>query len=309
MNNRKQLGTTDIFLPKFSFGTSTFGNMYGNIELDEMKIMVNKAIDNGIVLFDTSPYYGLTLSEINLGKSLKNIPRNKYIISTKVGRYGDNKFDFSSERIISSVNESMERLNIDYIDILLAHDVEYGDIDQIINETIPAMNKLKLEGKVRYIGFSCYPIKLYKKIIDRLKVDIDVILSYGHCCLVNNKLESIIPYLKNKGIGIINASPLCMGLISSNNPPEWHPATPEMKKIIKNIAKNIKHKYNIPIERIALEYALRNNNISTTLTGISSINELNILIDAMNNPLHNYDNIIENINNSIKSIFNIELEE
>ena len=230
MYNKKKLGNTDILLSPFSIGTSTFGNMYGILDTSDFKNIVEHSIKNGFNYFDTSPYYGIKTSEINLGNALEGINRNDFIISTKVGRYGDNDFDFSEKKILSSIDESLERLKIDYVDILLAHDVEFGNFDQIINETLPALQKIKDSGKARYIGFSCYPIELFKKIIDKSTVKIDVILSYAHSCLINNKFETIIPYLQNKEIGIINASPLCMGLLSTNPVPEWHPSSKEIQK-------------------------------------------------------------------------------
>ena len=80
-----RLGKTDIYLPKFSCGTATFGNVYGEMDIDQMKKIVRKCILNGITLFDTSPYYGITKSETNLGIALDGIPRNKYFISIERG--------------------------------------------------------------------------------------------------------------------------------------------------------------------------------------------------------------------------------
>ena len=191
-----------------------------------------------------------------------------FIISTKVGRYGYNNFDFSEKTILSSIDKSLERLKLDYVDILLAHDVEYGNFEQIINETLPALQKIKDSGKAHYIGFSCYPIELFKKIIDKSTVKIDVILSYAHYCLINNKLETIIPYLQNKGIGIINASPLCMGLLSTNTVPDWHPSSKEIQIYIKEQSLKLYSKYNVKIEDAALIFVLNNYNIATTLIGI-----------------------------------------
>tara|TARA_B110000967_G_scaffold209074_1_gene263627 strand:- start:1978 stop:2907 length:930 start_codon:yes stop_codon:yes gene_type:complete len=276
----KQLGKTDIMVPIYSIGTSPFGNMYGETNLKELQNIVVKAIDNGINYFDTSPYYGLKRSEINLGKCLKGIPRHDYYISTKVGRYADDIFDFSETTIIKSLDSSLERLGINYVDILLAHDVEFGDIDQIINETLPAMQKLKDSGKVRYIGFSCYPIKLIRKIINRSSIKIDVVLSYGHGCIINNTINTITPYLKLKGIGIINASPLCMGLISTNTPPKWHPAPYKMIEDIREVGVSFKNKFDYNIESFAIACVPEMYpDIETTLIGIKNMQELDNLIE------------------------------
>ena len=305
MSNKK-LGKTDIFLPPFSIGTATFGNVYGKMDNNIMKELVKKAIENDLNYFDTSPYYGNTLSEINLGKALEGIPKDKFIISTKVGRYGDDLFDFSESTIKTSINLSLERLKLDYVDILLLHDIEFGDIDQILNETLPALQKIKQSGKARYIGFSCYPIELIKRVIEKSKINIDVILSYAHCCLLNNKLECIIPFLKKQNIGIINASPLCMGLLSSNSLPDWHPASYDMIDYIKQYSIELYINYNIKIENYALNYVI-DKDVCTTLVGIKTLDELNSLILIQNNKkifsyeAHNY------INNKLLKYHNIEL--
>jgi L-galactose dehydrogenase len=308
MYNKKKLGNTDILLSPFSIGTSTFGNMYGILDTSDFKNIVEHSIKNGFNYFDTSPYYGIKTSEINLGNALEGINRNDFIISTKVGRYGDNDFDFSEKKILSSIDESLERLKIDYVDILLAHDVEFGNFDQIINETLPALQKIKDSGKARYIGFSCYPIELFKKIIDKSTVKIDVILSYAHSCLINNKFETIIPYLQNKEIGIINASPLCMGLLSTNPVPEWHPSSKEMQKYINEESLILYSKYNVNIEDVALIYSLMNNNISTTLTGIKNIEEINKLVSILNNDITITNEIFDYISDKFKKYNNIEFE-
>ena len=182
IHNKKKLGTTDILLSPFSIGTSTFGNVYGKIDTSNMKSIVQYSIKNEFNYFDTSQYYGIKTSEINLGNALEGINRNDFIISTKVGRYGYNDFDFSEKKILSSIDESLERLKLDYVDILLVHDVEFGNFEQIINETLPALQEIKDSGKACYIGFSCYPIELFKKIIDKSTVKIEIILSYANYC-------------------------------------------------------------------------------------------------------------------------------
>lgn len=114
-------------------------------------------------LLDIDRYYGDTLAETVLGKALKTmpIPRESYVVSTKCGRYGSG-FDFSAGRVTRSVDESLARLNLQYVDIILCHDIEFGSLDQIVNETIPALQKLKESGKIRHIGISGLPLNIFK---------------------------------------------------------------------------------------------------------------------------------------------------
>ena len=185
--------------------------------------------------------------------------------------------------------------------------MEFADIDQIINESLPAIEKLKKSGKVKYIGFSCYPISLIKKIVERSNTKIDVILSYAHYCLLNNKLTSIINLLKERDIGIINASPLCMGLLSTNPLPEWHPAPHRLIEYIQEKSYFLNLKYGIKIEDYSLNYVLNNKDITTTLVGIKTLHELRQLTMILRGDIEFRGEIYEYISGYIQKYFNIEL--
>ena len=125
-------------LSNLGFGASSLGGVFHDIREQEGIEAVHVAVDNGINFIDVSPYYGHLKAETVLGKALKDIPRDKYYLSTKVGRYGKdgvNLWDYSAERVTQSVYESMERLHIDYIDIINVHDVEFqADREGIYNK-------------------------------------------------------------------------------------------------------------------------------------------------------------------------------
>ena len=306
--SKKQLGKTDIMLSQFAIGTATFGNVYGKMQKNVMNEVVDMAIKNNLNYFDTSPYYGKTLSEINLGDALQNHDRNTFIVSTKVGRYGDDIFDFSASTILTSLDDSLKRLKLDYVDILLLHDIEYGNIDVILNEALPALQKIKNSGKARYIGFSCYPVDLIKKVIEKSHIKIDVILSYAHYCMLNNKLDNIIPFLKDHDVGIINASPLCMGLLSTNPVTEWHPAPFSMSSYIQHQSLLLQMRTKVKIENYALNYVLYNSNISTTLVGIRTLDELKNIIVILKKDVTFNEDIYVDIFNFLDKYHNVELE-
>ncbi len=107
---------------------------------------------------------------------------------------------------------------------------------QIVTETVPALQKLKDAGKVRHIGISGLPLNAFRYVLDRVpKGSVEVVLSYCHYSLNDTSLLEIVPYLQEKGIGIINASPLSMGLLSGQTPPEWHPAPSELKVLVSHL--------------------------------------------------------------------------
>ncbi|XP_014506072.1 L-galactose dehydrogenase [Vigna radiata var. radiata] len=271
----RELGRTGLKLSCIGFGASPLGNVFGTVSEEQANASVRLAFQSGINFFDTSPYYGGTLSEKVLGKALKALeaPRSSYVVATKCGRYKDG-FDFSAERVTRSVEESLERLQLDYVDILQCHDIEFGSLDQIVNETIPALVKLKEAGKTRFIGITGLPLGIFSYVLDRVPPGtLDVVLSYCHYSVNDSSLGDLIPYLKAKGVGIINASPLSMGLLTHAGPPPWHPASPQLKSACEAAADHCKEKGK-NISKLALQYSLLNKEISSVLVGMKSVEQV-----------------------------------
>ncbi|KAK3182745.1 hypothetical protein Dsin_030031 [Dipteronia sinensis] len=271
----RPLGNTGLRLSCVGFGASPLGNVFGPVSENDAISSVREAFRLGINFFDTSPYYGGTLSEKMLGKALKalEVPRNEYIVSTKCGRYAEG-FDFSAERVTKSIDESLARLQLDYVDILQCHDIEFGSLDQIVNETIPALQKLKESGKIRFIGITGLPLEVFTYVLDRVPPGaVDVILSYCHYSINDSTLEELLPYLKSKGVGVISASPLAMGLLTVTGPPEWHPASPELKSACQAAAAYCKERGK-NISKLSMQYSLSNKDISSVLVGMNSVRQV-----------------------------------
>nr|ABG22022.1 oxidoreductase, aldo/keto reductase family protein, expressed [Oryza sativa Japonica Group] len=227
----RELGATGLRVSPVGFGASPLGHVFGDVPRDVARAAVRRALDLGINFFDTSPYYGGTVSESVLGDCLRaaGVPRDRFVVATKCGRYREG-FDFSAARVTRSVDESLARLGLDYVDILHCHDIEFTDLDQIVNETIPVLQKIKESGKARFIGITGLPLSIYTYVLDQVPPgSVDVILSYCHYGINDTALVDLLPYLKSKGVGVISASPLAMGLLTDNGPPEWHPAPKELK--------------------------------------------------------------------------------
>jgi L-galactose dehydrogenase len=267
----RKFGQTDLNLSLVGFGTSALGDVFGNIDPQEAIRAVHLAVDNGINFFDSSPYYGITLAESRLGEALAG-RRERVILATKCGRYGFDQFDFSAKRVFASMNESLRRLRTDYIDLFHVHDVEFGDVRQIIHETLPALRQLQQQGKARYIGITGYPPKLLRRIAE--SVPVDAILSYCHYNLLNTAMDGVLtPFARERGIGLINASGLCMGLLTEHGPPAWHPAPPEVRDAGRKAAEYCRqHGANLP--ELALRFCLNHPYVSSTLIGIATSQEV-----------------------------------
>src|SRR5882724_2759137 len=167
----RPLGKTGLHVPILSFGASSLGQEFRSVTLDEALKSVRVALDCGLNFIDTSPFYGRGMSEVLLGIALRDLPRDSYLLCTKLGRYDLAHFDFSAKRVAESVDVSLHRLGTDHLDIVLCHDIEFVEMQQIIDETIPALRRAQQHGKVRFVGFSGYPMKIFPFILDQARVD------------------------------------------------------------------------------------------------------------------------------------------
>ena len=276
----RKLGKTDLNLSLVGFGGAALGGVFGNVDPGEGTRAVHLAVDSGINFFDTSPYYGITLAETRLGAALVG-RRERVILATKCGRYGMDEFDFSAKRVTASMDESLRRLHTDYIDLFLAHDVEFGDVQQIIDETVPALRKLQQQGKARYIGITGYPPKLLRRIAET--VPVDSILSYCHYNLLNPSMDEVLSdFCRKRGIGLINASGLHMGLLTNNGGPDWHPAPKEVRDAAKTAAQYCRD-HGGDISELGLRFCLDYPYVSSTLVGISTTRELEASLTVLRN--------------------------
>lgn len=273
-----EIGKTGLKVSNLSFGASSLGGVFHNIRETEGIEAVFTAIEKGMNFIDVSPYYGHYKAETVLGKALKEIPRDKYILSTKVGRYGKdgvNTWDYSGQRATESVYESMERLNIDYIDLINVHDIEFSDLNQIVNETLPALVALREKGVVGHVGITDLQLENLQWVIEHSPAGtVESVLNFCHYCLNDDKLVDFLDYFAERGIGIINASPLSMGLLSQRGVPDWHPAP---QSLVEACQKAVQHclSKNYPIEKLAIQYSVSHPRIATTL--FSSANPQNVI--------------------------------
>ncbi|MFC4808658.1 aldo/keto reductase [Paenibacillus sp. GCM10023250] len=271
----RKLGNTGLDVSVLGFGASSLGSVFRDTNESEAIRTVHEAIDAGINLIDVSPYYGLTKAETVLGKAIAEIPRDKFLLSSKAGRYGAEAFDFSRERIVSSVDESLNRLHTDYLDVLFLHDIEFAPAAVIIEEAVPTLLKLKEQGKIRFAGICGLPLQLFEKLLPQ--VNVDAIISYCHYSMNDTSLLGLLPLLEENGIGLVNASPLSMGLLGTRGTPDWHPASRFIKETCMKAAEYCAAQ-GTDIAKLAVQFSTGNERIPTTL--VSTANPANIRSNA-----------------------------
>ena len=276
-------------LSQLGFGASSLGGVFHSIREQEGIEAVSAALEGGINFIDVSPYYGHLKAETVLGKALKELPRDKYYLSTKVGRYGKdgvNLWDYSARRAKESVYESMERLHIDHIDLINVHDVEFADLRQVVEETLPALVELRQEGVVGHVGITDLQPENLRWVIEHSEEGtVESVLNFCHYCLNDDLLVEFLDFFEERGIGVINASPFSMGLLSTRGAPDWHPAPASLKEACARAAAYCAQQ-GYPIDKLAVQYSTcLNPRIASTLFSSASPANVRKNIAYVNEPI------------------------
>lgn len=281
----RPLGKTGLQVSVLSYGASSLGGVFGKTDDNEGIRTVHAALDLGINFIDVSPYYGATKAETVLGRALRGVARDRYILATKVGQYGEGEFDFSAQRVVRSYEESCVRLGVDYIDLLQCHDIEFADLDQIVHETLPALIGLREAGRIGHIGITGLPTKVFPAVIDRVGSDVvETILSFCRYALNDTALESLLPYFRTNQVGVINASPTGMGLLTERGVPGWHPAP---RAVVEGCRRAVDYcrSVGVDIVKLAIQFATRNPQIATTLVGTASAENIRRNVAYVDEPV------------------------
>lgn len=269
---RRRLGNTELELPILSFGASSLGAEFRQVSLDEVFASIRVALDLGLNFIDTSPFYGRGMSEVLLGVALQGIPRDSYTICTKLGRYDVGHFDFSARRVAESIDVSLHRLRCGHLDIVLCHDIEFVPLQQIIEETLPALRQAQKSGKVRYVGISGYPQKIFHVVSQQ--AELDCVLSYNQYTLQNTRFaDETIPMLLDKKIGVMNAGPFSARLLTNASLPVWFRDPTPVQQAAKEAAEYCSAR-GVDIAQLALQFCLLNQEITTTIAGSANPNNI-----------------------------------
>ncbi len=301
MIERRRLGKTDLELPILSFGASSLGAEFRGVQLDEVFESIRVALELGLNFIDTSPYYGRGMSEVLLGVALADVPRDQYLMCTKLGRFAPQHFDFSAKRVVESVDVSLHRLRTDHLDIVLVHDIEFVPLQQIVDETLPALRKQQAAGKVRYVGISGYPMKIFDVIAQQ--AELDCILSYNQYTLQNTRLvDDLLPNMQSKGIGVMNAGPFAARLLTNAPLPVWHRDSAVVQQTARKAAEFC-NQQGVDIAQLALQYSCAHPGLATTIAGSANPNNIRKWVDWLNKPLDT--KLVEEVQKILAPVRNI----
>jgi len=272
----RALGRTGINVSSLSFGASSLGGVFREVNEAEGMAAVHTALDLGINYFDVAPAYGGTRAETMLGRALRGVPRDRFYLSTKVGKYtnpasyGEDTFDYSRDRIRASLDESAARLGVDYFDIVHIHDIEYEGrrhVEWALREGIETLQELRREGRLGAVSFGIHPMDLWHRIF--ADCDVQAGLVHNHYCLNDTRLLELLPVAAARGIGIINGSPFASGLLTDRGPAAWHPAGEADRALFHRAALHCVSR-GTSISQLALQFSSQHPQIPTTLFSSAS---------------------------------------
>ena len=290
----------DLGLSRLGFGAAPLGNEYGDVDEREMARTVHAAIDAGVTFFDTSPYYGRTLSETRLGRAIED-RRDKVVLGTKAGRYGltaPDGFDFRPDRLRLSVDESLARLRTEYLDVLLLHDIEFSEPAPIIDGAIPVLHELKRQGKARAVGVSSYRIDVLVEVMRA--AELDLVLTYCHTDLIDaSAVVDLVPIADSLGVAVIAASPLHMGLLTPGEGPPWHPAL-RGARVRSEVLRASAAELGVSLTDAAISFSLGLPGIASTVAGVSTFAELEQNVAVLRDPVD--DSVVQQLRSRIAHI-------
>jgi L-galactose dehydrogenase len=266
------------------YGTAPLGDMYGPSDDDAALQSAYRAVDAGINFFDSSPSYGNGLAEERLGKMLRG-RRQEIIVGTKAGKYGPDDLDFSADRIRRSFEDSLRRLGTDYVDILQLHNVEFVDLQGPLGDAYEELARLREAGMCRLIGMTGYPTATTLRVISEF--DLDVTLSYAHSTLLDACLtDDVLPLAQERGVGVINAAAVALGLLTQAGPPP-HIAQlvgEEICTIARRIVEVCKRQ-SADVSFLANQYSIQRSGCATTLIGTTKQQHLDSALAAAEEPI------------------------
>lgn len=285
----RKLGDTGLKVSALALGGATLtGLLYKKFDQEEAIKTVHEAIKSGINYIDTAPFYGQGESEQLLGMALKDVPRESYYIATKVARYEldpGKMFDFTAAKTRESVKKSLDRLGLEYVDVLQVHDVDAApSLDIVLNETIPVLEEYVKAGKARFIGITAYDVDALKECAERAKGRVHMVLSYARYTLVDNTLLRHMKTFKELKVGVICAAAHALGLLSNDGPQAWHPGSDDLKSLGRQAA-DICKKRNVELGKLAMYYTMQLEDASTFLIGIPNRHVLKLNLNVVLNGL------------------------
>ncbi len=299
---KRTLGSTDVEVTELGIGGAPLGAVGDRITDDQAAAIVHAARAGGIRYFDTAPLYGHGLSEKRLGAVLRELPRDDFVLSTKVGRLlvpipeGERfagmrdaepvaiRYDYTFDAVRRSLESSLERLGLDRVDILLCHDIDvwtHGDAQPGIfesarNGALPALGKLREQGVVRAIGLGVNEWQVCSRVLDEM--DVDCFLLAGRFTLLEQEpLDRFLPQCMAHKVSVVIGGPYNSGILATDDRRratyDYKPAPEHLWQKAQTI-RRLCESHGVDPRAAALQYPLRHPAVAAVIPGVSAMQEV-----------------------------------
>ena len=296
LNAARPLGNRGLRVGPYSFGAAPIANLGRQITEADAHAAVDAAWEAGIRYFDVAPHYGLGLGEERIGAALAERPRGEYVLSTKVGRLlVDNpegarqdpegfavtspltrRLDYSRDGVLRSIEQSLDRLGVDYIDVAFVHDPDdyYHDA---LEGAFPALEELRSQGVIRSYGAGMNQSRMLAEFVHA--TDSDIVMCAGRYSLLEQgALDDLMPAATEHGVSIVAAAVFNSGILARDRPsPEatynYGPAPSHVLARVNAIA-DVCERYAVPLPAAAIQYPLRHPAVSTVCIGARSAEQV-----------------------------------
>jgi D-threo-aldose 1-dehydrogenase len=301
-----RLGRSEVEVTQLGFGGGPLGGLFAPLDDDTAAAALAAAWDCGIRYFDTSPHYGIGVSERRIGELLRRKPRAEFTLSTKVGRLlipqdpagrTDESFqvpathrrvwDFSREGVLRSVDDSLARIGVDRVDVLFLHDAE-DHFEAALRDGYPALAELRAQGVVGAIGGGMYHTGLLTRLVQ--ETDVDVVMLSGRYTLLNHSaLGDLLPACADRGVSVLAASIFNSGVLATPRPAatawfDYEPAAPELLRRAHRIA-DVCEAHGVTLPQVAMAFPLRHPAVAGIVVGIRSAAEARRNAEAFAAPI------------------------
>lgn len=274
---RTNLGKTDLSVPRLGLGGAPLGNLRDALPNNQVYELIRFAYDSGTTLFDTAPLYGAGVGERRFGQALQGIPRDSYVLSSKVGRIvetdGEVSYDYSREGVLRSIEASLERLGIGRIDILHIHDAD-DHYQQALDEAFPTLAELRSQGVIRAIGAGMNQWQMEWEFAKN--ADFDCFLLAGRYTLLEQTSLDFLNYCHEKGIGIFLGGVYNSGILARGANPtstyNYKPAPPEIIERVQRL-EGVAQRHNVSMRAAALQFAIAHPAVTALVVGAESKDE------------------------------------
>ncbi|MCM2579079.1 aldo/keto reductase [Streptomyces meridianus] len=296
-----RLGRSAVEVTELGLGGGPLGNLFTAVDDDAAAATLAAAWDCGIRFFDTSPHYGLGLSERRTGNFLHGKPRAEFTLSTKAGRLlvpqdpaggTDERFavpathrrvwDFSRDGVRRSLQESLDRMGTDRVDVLLLHDAE-EHFETALRHGWPALAELRAQGVVGAVGAGMHDTALLARLVR--EADLDVVMLSGRCTLLERSaLDELLPACAERGVSVLAASVFNSGLLASARPAagamfDYAPAPPELLRRAHRIA-DVCAAHAVTLPQAAMAFPLLHPAVVGVVVGMRSAAEVRSDVEA-----------------------------